>query len=152
MPHFTTERHVAHSAADMFALVADIERYPEFVPMCERLVIKGRSREGERETLVADMSIAYAVVRETFTTKVILDRPALAITADYIDGPFHHLNTRWTFTPEGDHTCTVRFDIDYEFKSRMLSAIMGAAFESAFRKFSEAFIGRADALYGAPAG
>jgi coenzyme Q-binding protein COQ10 len=148
MPHFTTEQHVAHSADEMFALVADVERYPEFVPMCERLAIKGRSREGDREILVADMSIAYAVVRETFTTQVTLDRPAGTVTADYIDGPFHHLNTKWTFTPDGQHASTVHFSIDYEFKSRMLSAIMGATFESAFRKFTEAFAARADALYG----
>jgi coenzyme Q-binding protein COQ10 len=151
MPRFTTEQHVAHSAAEMFALVADIERYPEFVPMCERLVIRGRSREGDREILVADMSIAYAVVRETFTTKVTLDAPARAISAEYVDGPFHHLNTHWTFAPEGERACTVRFAIDYEFKSRMLSAIMGAAFESAFRKFTDAFAARADALYGTTA-
>jgi coenzyme Q-binding protein COQ10 len=135
----------------MFALVADVERYPDFVPMCERLVIRGQSREGEREVLVADMSIAYAVVRETFTTRVTLDRPALTISAEYIDGPFHHLNTRWTFAPDGDRACTVHFAIDYEFKSRMLTAVMGAAFESAFRKFTEAFAARADQLYGAPA-
>ncbi|HVY18512.1 MAG TPA: SRPBCC family protein [Bauldia sp.] len=148
MPHFATERHVAHSAADMFALVADVETYPQFVPMCEKLTVRARSREGEREVLVADMTVAYAIVRETFTTKVTVDRQALAISAEYINGPFHHLDSRWTFVPEGERACLVRFAIDYEFKSRVLSAVMGATFESAFRKFGEAFEKRADTVYG----
>jgi coenzyme Q-binding protein COQ10 len=148
MPHFSTERHARHSAADMFALVADVEKYPEFLPMCEKLVVRGRSEEDGREVLVADMTIAYAVVRETFTTRVTLDRAALTIDADYINGPFHHLDSQWQFVPEGERACLVRFTIDYEFKSRMLTAVMGSAFEGVFRKFGEAFEKRADAVYG----
>jgi coenzyme Q-binding protein COQ10 len=151
MPHFATERRVRHSAAEMFALVADIEKYPEFLPMCEKLVIRGRTDEGGRDVLVADMTIAYAVVRETFTTRVTLDPPALTIDADYLDGPFHHLDSQWSFVPEGEGACLVRFTIDYEFKSRMLTAVMGSAFESVFRKFGEAFEKRADAIYGSNA-
>lgn len=148
MPHFSTERHARHPAADMFALVADVEKYPEFLPMCEKLVIRGRSEENGREVLVADMTIAYAVVRETFTTRVTLDPSALKIDADYINGPFHHLDSQWSFVPEGEGACLVRFTIDYEFKSRMLTAVMGSAFEGVFRKFGEAFEKRADAVYG----
>ncbi len=148
MPQFTTERRVAHSADEMFALVADIEKYPEFLPMCEKLVVRGRASEDGHEVLVADMTIAYAIIRETFTTKVTLDPAALAIDADYINGPFHHLDSRWSFVPEGEGACLVRFAIDYEFKSRMLTAVMGATFEGAFRKFGEAFETRADAIYG----
>jgi coenzyme Q-binding protein COQ10 len=151
MPHFATERRAAHSAADMFALVADVEKYPQFLPMCEKLTVRARSREGEREVLVADMTIAYAIIRETFTTKVTLDRPALTISAQYINGPFHHLDSRWTFVPDGERACLVRFAIDYEFKSRMLSAVMGATFENVFRKFGEAFEKRADSVYGTAA-
>ena len=148
MPKFATERRAEHSAGEMFALVADIEKYPEFLPMCEKLAIRGRSRQGEREVLVADMTVAYAVVRETFTTQVTLDRPALTVDADYINGPFHHLDSRWTFVPQGESACLVRFAIDYEFKSKMLSAVMGSVFEGVFRKFGEAFETRADAIYG----
>jgi coenzyme Q-binding protein COQ10 len=148
MPKFSTERRVGHSAADMFTLVADIEKYPEFLPMCEKLAIRGRASEGGHDVLVADMTISYAVVRETFTTRVTLNRPALTIDADYLDGPFHHLDSQWTFVPEGEHACLVRFSIDYEFKSRMLTMVMGSVFESAFRKFGEAFEERADAIYG----
>ncbi len=148
MPKFAIERRVNHSAEQMFALVADIETYPQFLPLCEKLIIRGRSSEGGQEVMVADMTIAYAVIRETFTTRVTLDRPALVIDADYLDGPFHHLDSQWTFVPTGEGACLVHFAIDYEFKSRMLTALMGGAFEGIFRKFGEAFEARADAVYG----
>ena len=148
MPKFETERRVSHSADDMFALIADIERYPEFVPLCQRLVIKGRSAESGRDILVADMTVAYKIIRETFTTRVTLDRAARTIDAQYLNGPFKHLDSRWSFTPEGDGACLVRFVIDYEFKSRALAALMGAVFDTAFRKFAVAFEKRADAVYG----
>jgi len=135
----------------MFALVADIERYPEFVPLCERLVIRARHAEGAREVLVADMTIGYSAIRETFTTRVTLDRPALTIDAEYLEGPFRHLDSRWSFVPAGQGACLVRFAIDYEFKSRILAAVMGSVFDAAFRKFATAFEARADAVYGAKA-
>jgi coenzyme Q-binding protein COQ10 len=149
MPQFTTERDVAHSADEMFALVADVERYPEFVPLCERLIVRTRQKDGERETLVADMTVGYKAIRETFTTRVVLDRPALIIDAQYLEGPFRHLDSRWTFAPEGPHACMVLFSIDYEFKSRILAAVMGAAFDGMFRKLSGAFEARANAVYAA---
>ncbi len=148
MPHFETQRHVAHSAAEMFALVADVERYPEFVPLCERLVIRARQHEGDREILVADMTVGYKAIRETFTTRVVLDRPVLTIAAQYLEGPFRHLDNRWTFRPEGPRACSVEFSISYEFRSRMLALIMGAAFDTMFRRFADAFQARADAVYG----
>ena len=133
----------------MFALVADIESYPQFVPLCERLTIRRRSREDDREVLVADMTVGYKAIRETFTTRVILDHAERTIVADYLDGPFRHLHNRWTFRPEGEGACVVGFAIDYEFKSRMLAAVMGGVFDRAFRKFSAAFEARADRVYGA---
>src|SRR5260221_4555015 len=152
MPKFETERRVSHSADDMFALIADIERYPQFVPLCQRLVIKGRSAESGRDILVADMTVAYKIIRETFTTRVTLDRAARTIDAQYLNGPFKHLDSRWSFTPAGEGACLVRFAIDYEFKSRALAAVMGAVFDTAFRRFADAFEKRADVIYGkAPA-
>ena len=151
MPQFTTEREVAHSADEMFALVADVERYPEFVPLCERLIVRTRQKDGERETLVADMTVGYKAIRETFTTRVVLDRPALVIEAQYLEGPFRHLDSRWTFVPEGSHACLVLFSIDYQFKSRILGAMMGAAFDGMFRRLAGAFEERADAVYGVTA-
>lgn len=148
MPSFTTERRVGHTADEMFALVSDVEKYPLFVPLCERLVIRGRKPDGEREVLIADMTVAYKFIRETFTTKVVLDRQAGTIRAEYLDGPFKHLDNVWTFKAvDGGHS-TVHFAIDYEFRSRALSAVMGTVFDKAFRKFADAFEKRADAIYG----
>ena len=148
MPQFRNKRRVQHSAADMFDLVADVERYPEFVPLCQSLRVRQRTRDGEIETLVADMTVAYKVMRETFTSRVTLDKPNLKIRVEYLDGPFSHLDNRWTFTPLAEHACEVEFFIAYEFKSRVLGMLMGAMFEAAFRRFAEAFERRADAAYG----
>jgi coenzyme Q-binding protein COQ10 len=151
MPQFETTRKVRHSAAQMFALVADVEKYPEFVPMCERLVVRMRRDTPEGEILVADMTVGYGPVRETFTSKVRVDRQALAIVVEYLDGPFKFLDNRWTFKATSEQSCDVGFWIHYEFKSKMLGALMGSMFDRAFRKFSEAFETRADKVYGVPA-
>jgi coenzyme Q-binding protein COQ10 len=152
MPQFRTKRRVQHSAAEMFDLVADVERYPEFVPLCERLRVRKRTAgEGEHEgteTLIADMTVAYKVMRETFLSRVTLDRPNRKIQVEYLDGPFSRLDNRWTFTAVSERACEVEFFISYEFKSRMLGMLMGAVFEAAFRRFAEAFERRADAVYG----
>lgn len=148
MPKFDTERLVGHSASAMFDLVADVEKYPAFVPLCERLVVRGRQGGEGRDVLIADMTVAYKIVRETFTTKVVLDKSAQTIRADYLDGPFKHLENHWTFVPVDAGHCRIRFSIDYEFRSRALSMLMGTVFDKAFRKFAEAFEKRADAVYG----
>ena len=132
----------------MFDLVADVERYPEFVPLCERLVVRERRERDGREVLTADMSVGFKAVHETFTSRVLLDPEALAIRASYIDGPFKHLDNRWSFEPIDDRRCNVHFAIDYEFRSRMLAMLMGSQFDRAFRKFTSAFEARADTLYG----
>jgi len=150
MPQFRTKRRVDHSTADMFNLVADVERYPEFVPLCQSLRVRKRTQhEDGAETLVADMTVAYKVMRETFTSRVTLDRPNLKIRVEYLDGPFSRLDNRWSFEPTADTTCDVEFFISYEFKSRVLGMLMGAMFEAAFRRFAQAFERRADAVYGA---
>lgn len=147
MPRFETTRIVRHSPEVMFALVADVERYPEFVPMCESLTVRRRSATGEGvETLLAEMSIGYKLIRETFATRVELDRPAMQIRVSYIDGPFRHLENRWTFKRRPDGGADVVFFIDYEFKSRAFQILAGAVFEKVFRKMAEAFEARADAL------
>ena len=148
MPEFRTQRRVTHSAEEMFRLVADVERYPEFVPFCERLVVRGRRSESEREVLVVDMSIGYKLVRETFTSKVTLDRQALEIRADYLDGPFRTMENSWTFEPLPDGGSEIRFAISYEFRSRTLAMLMGAVFDRVFRTFAHAFEVRADKIYG----
>lgn len=151
MPQFTTTRRIPHSATDMFDLVANVEAYPQFLPLCESLVVRSRRQDGSREILVATMTIAYKLIRESFTTKVVLDREGMTIRAEYLDGPFSHLENVWRFEPHGRGDCIVYFDIDYAFRSRMLGVVMGAVFDRAFRKFTEAFEERADEVYGAPA-
>ena len=142
-----------HSAADMFDLVADVERYPEFVPLCRELKVRQRSAAGEGqdgsvEVIVADMTVAYQLVRERFRSRVTLDRPKLSVLVEYLDGPFSRMQNRWSFTATGDETCEVEFFIDYEFKSRTFGMLMGAVFDTVFRKMSAAFEERADKVYG----
>jgi coenzyme Q-binding protein COQ10 len=150
MPEFTTTRRVAHSPEKMFALVADVERYPEFVPFCERLTVRKRREEDARQVVIADMTIGYKLIRETFTSKVTFDRQALQITSDNVDGPFRTMTNRWAFRPASGGGCEIRFAIAYEFRSRTLAALMGAMFDRAFRMFVHAFETRADQVYGDP--
>ena len=148
MPHFSTKRRVRHSAANMFDLVADVEKYPQFVPLCGSLRVKSRAAMGDGVTvMVADMTVAYKMIRQTFTSRVTLDRPGLKIVVEYLDGPFKRMQNRWTFYP-ATGGCDVEFFIDYEFRSRTLAMLMGAMFDTAFRKFAAAFEQRADEVYG----
>jgi coenzyme Q-binding protein COQ10 len=147
MPKFETTRRVAHRPEQMFALVADIERYPEFLPMCEALKIRDRRERDGQELITADMTVGYKALRETFVCQVHLKPSEQKIGARYIDGPFKALDNRWSFTPVGEDQCDVHFFIEYEFKSRVLAAIMGAMFDRAFRLFAEAFEKRADEIY-----
>jgi coenzyme Q-binding protein COQ10 len=148
MPQFSTRRRVHHAAADMFALVADVERYPEFVPLCRGLKVLRRVASGDGvETLTAEMTVAYKMIRETFTSRVTLDRPQLRILVEYLDGPFSHLENRWLFRPLGERSSEIEFFISYQFRSRTLGLVMGAMFDAAFRRFAEAFERRADVVF-----
>jgi coenzyme Q-binding protein COQ10 len=148
MPQFSTKRRMRHTASDMFNLVADVERYPEFVPLCRALKVRKRtSGEEATEILVADMTVAYKLIRETFTSRVTLDKPNLQILVEYLDGPFSSLNNRWSFRATGEHSCEIEFFITYEFRSRTLGLLMGAMFDAAFRRFATAFEARADQIY-----
>lgn len=132
----------------MFDLVADVEKYPQFLPMCEALAVKSRKERDGKQLLVADMTVGYKLIRETFTSQILLDPAALVIETKYIDGPFKYLNNRWRFAEAGASVCEVHFFIDYEFKSRMLGMLMGSMFDIAFRRFTAAFEARADKVYG----
>ena len=132
----------------MYAVVADIERYPEFVPLCRELKVRRRVVQAEGvEVLTADMTVAYKVIHETFTSKVTLDKPRLRILVEYLSGPFRQMENHWIFRPVSERTSEVEFFISYEFRSRMLGAVMGAVFDAAFRKFAEAFERRADRVF-----
>lgn len=149
MPRFSNKRRVQHKASEMFELVADVERYPEFVPLCHQLKIRQRTAKADgTEVVVADMTVSFKLVKETFTSEVTLDRANLKITVRYLRGPFSNMENRWTFEQRGDDACDVGFFIDYEFKSRMLAMLMGSMFDAAFARFSAAFEKRADVVYG----
>ena len=149
MPRFSNKRRVQHTADQMFDLVADVERYPEFVPLCSALKIRQRNAKPDgTEAIVADMTVSFKLVKETFTSEVTLDRPNLKISVRYLRGPFSNMETRWTFEPKGDNACDVGFFTAYEFKSRMLAMLMGSMFDAAFSRFAAAFEKRADVIYG----
>ncbi|MFT4003208.1 MAG: type II toxin-antitoxin system RatA family toxin [Rhizobium sp.] len=147
MPQFETHRPVPHSPDQMFDLVADVERYPEFLPLCEALVVRGRKERDGKILLIADMTVGYKAIRETFTTQVLLNKVERAIDVKYIDGPFKYLDNRWRFQPSENGGCIIDFFIDYEFKSRILGALMGSMFDRAFRMFTDAFETRANKIY-----
>jgi len=148
MPQFSTKRRVRHAATDMFNLVADVDKYPQFVPLCSALAVKSRTEKDGRTVLVADMTVAYKIIRETFTSRVTLDQQGLKILAEYLNGPFKRMQNRWTFYPVETKVCDVEFFIDYEFRSRTLAVLMGAMFDAAFRRVAVAFEQRADEIYG----
>jgi coenzyme Q-binding protein COQ10 len=161
MPSFRTTRRVKHSAPKMFDLVADVEQYPEFLPLCQSLAVRRRSTMPDgREVLVADMRVGYKAIRESFTSRVTLDREKMSILVEYIDGPFRALENRWVFRDDPSapalgaagegaaHRSAIEFFIKYEFKSRMFGMLMGSMFDAAFRRFAEAFEHRANEVYG----
>src|SRR5262249_40349600 len=148
MPQYSTRRRVRHAAADMFALVADVEHYPEFVPFCRRMRVRKRGTdERGRPTIICEMTVSYKLIHETFTTLVTLDQGELQIIVDYLSAPFTRLENRWRFRDAGERACDVEFYLLYEFKSRTLAMVMGAMFEAVFRRFADAFERRADQIY-----
>ncbi len=152
MPTFTTSRRVRHAAQNMFDLVADVEGYPAFLPLCQELKVRRRTTLPDgREQLLADMRIGYKAIRETFVSRVTLDPAKLFITVEYVDGPFRRMENSWSFRdvdpPTDPASSVVDFFIDYEFKSRLFGALMGSVFDAAFRRFAEAFEQRANQKY-----
>ena len=133
----------------MFALVADVDKYPAVRSAVRRHESEKPHRKGRRLTvMVAEMTVAYKIIRETFTSRATLDSPNLKILVEYLNGPFKRMQNRWTFHQTGENSCDVEFFIDYEFRSRTLAMLMGAMFDAAFRRFASAFEQRADEVYG----
>ena len=143
MPTHAEKRLIPHTPEQMYQLVADIEKYPEFLPWCVGTRI--RSRDGD--VILADMVIGYKVFRERFTSRVTLS-PTQRIDVAYSEGPFRYLNNHWKFIPEGDGHCTVDFYVDFEFHSRILQRMIGAVFNEAVKIMVHAFEKRADVIYG----
>ncbi len=154
MKNFRNRRHVPHSAAEMFALVRDVESYPKFVPLCEAVHIRRRTEIAPGvEMLVADMQIGFKAICERYTSRVACDSNKLEIRVDCVEGPFRKLDNRWSFRDEpdgqgGQPRSVVDFFIAYEFKNMALGMLMGAMFDKAFHKYSDSFAKRADEIYG----
>jgi coenzyme Q-binding protein COQ10 len=147
LPAFRTQHRVPYSPREMFDIVADVERYPEFLPLCDALRIKSRTETAAGTDLTASMTVGYKAIRESFTTRVTLDPNAPKIVVDYVDGPFSHLRNEWKFMPAKNGS-EIDFFIDYAFRSPMLGLIVGAAFDKAVRSYTTAFEARARAVYG----
>jgi coenzyme Q-binding protein COQ10 len=144
MPRHSETRFLPYTPEQMFDLVADIERYPEFLPWCVGM----RVRERRDDVILADLMVGFKMIREKFTSKVTLQRPS-RIDVVYIDGPFKHMENHWLFKPH-DGGCMVEFFIDFEFRSRMLRLVMEPLFHEAVRRMVGAFETRAARLYGQP--
>ncbi len=147
MPLHRETRIVPYTAEQMYAMVAAIDRYPEFLPWCSKLVIRKREKDGEVEFVTAEMFVSYFALNETYVSRVRLDYPRLVIEARHVEGPFQRLDTRWRFVPL-KRGAEVHFLLDFAFRNPLLSAVAGAAFGMVAAKMQQAFIDRAHALYG----
>ena len=142
MPTHAEQRVLPYTPEQMFELVADVARYPEFLPWC--VASRIRSRDGD--VFFADLVIGFKMVRERFTSKVTLARPG-RIDVTYTEGPFKHLNNHWIFKPHAEGV-EIDFYVDFEFKSKMLQTLIGALFNEAVKLMVGAFEKRARQLYG----
>ncbi len=144
MPSHAERQFLPYSPDQMFGLVADIERYPEFLPWC----VGARVVRREGPVITADLMIGFRMVRETFTSRVTLAAPD-RIDVVYTKGPFRHLNNHWIFHP-AEGGCEIEFYIDFEFRSRLLRAVAEPLFHEAVRRMVSAFEARAAAIHGEP--
>jgi coenzyme Q-binding protein COQ10 len=146
MPTHAERRTLPYRPEQLFDLVADIERYPEFLPWC----VGARVRERKDNFIVGDLLIGYRMVRERFTSRITLERPR-RIDVRYSEGPFHYLDNHWEFEPEPNGGCTIDFYVDFAFRSRLLQKVIEVLFNEAVRRMVGAFEGRARDLYGGEA-
>lgn len=144
MPRHHDAKTVPYRPDQLFDLVADVAKYPEFLPWC----IASRMRSQTETELVADLTIGFGPFRESFTSRVTLERPQ-RIRVRYENGPFRYLNNEWNFRPDL-RGCKVEFFVDFEFRSRLLQAAIGVVFNEAVKRMVNAFMTRARAVYGAP--
>ena len=148
MPTHTENREMPYSVDQLYDLVADIERYPEFLPWCSAVRVRGRREEGAAEVIDAEMVISFRVFRERFGSRVTLYPQEKRIDVQYLDGPFRYLVNNWRFHEVAPDRCRVEFYVDFEFRSRALQAIIGVVFNDAMQRIVRAFERRAAVLYG----
>jgi coenzyme Q-binding protein COQ10 len=143
MPDLFLERHVPHLPKAMFELVNDLEAYPRFIPNCKAMDVR-RQSDGSR---LAKMTISFGPITQSYTSKVTADPEAMTVTAVAVDGPFSYLDSKWTFTPEGEGT-RIRFDIDFKFSNPLIAAVAEPAFASKQDEIIDAFGDEADRRFG----
>jgi coenzyme Q-binding protein COQ10 len=148
MPSHAEHRKMPYGADQMYDLVADVASYPEFLPWCAAARIRSRTDRGDFEVMEADLVISFKVFRERFGSRVTLWKDGSRIDTEYLDGPFRYLKSKWIFTEDGDGRCIVDFDVDFEFKNRMLQSVIGLVFNEAMQRIVHAFEKRAAQLYG----
>jgi coenzyme Q-binding protein COQ10 len=144
MPTHAEKRHLPYRPQQLFDLVADIERYPEFLPWC----VGARIRSRTEQEIVADLMIGFRLIRERFTSRVTLDRERNRIDVTYTEGPFRYLNNHWIFESDGQGGTMLDFYVDFEFRSIVLQKVIGVFFHEAVRRMVGAFEARAKELYG----
>jgi coenzyme Q-binding protein COQ10 len=144
MPTHAEKRHLPYRPDQLFDMVADIERYPEFLPWC----VGARIRSRNDNVIIADLMIGFRMIRERFTSKVTLDRPGHRIDVAYTEGPFRYLDNHWIFEPDGQGGTQLDFYVDFEFRSLLLQKVIGVVFHEAVRRMVGAFETRAKHLYG----
>ncbi len=138
------KRVVPYTPKQMYDLVADVERYPQFLPWC----LGARLRSVRENVLLSDLVVGFKGIRESFTTRVTLNPDRMRIDVAYLDGPFKYLNNHWIFNETAGGSCEIDFFVDFEFRSRLLQKIMGLLFNEAVRRMVSAFEARAHDLYG----
>ncbi|XXK32494.1 type II toxin-antitoxin system RatA family toxin [Rhodobacteraceae bacterium nBUS_24] len=147
MPKHSETKHLSYTAEQMYALVADVGSYPQFLPWCSAARIRSRQPQPEGEVIEADLVISFKVFRERFGSRVTLFPDALKIDTEYLDGPFRYMRSHWAFRPDGAG-CEVDFFVDFEFKNALLQGIIGVVFNEAMLRIVCAFERRAAELYG----
>ena len=152
MPTHTETKVLPYSADQMFALVADVARYPEFLPWNSAARIRSRRPGADgSEVMEADLVISFKVFRERFGSQVVLWPADRRIETRYLDGPFRHMESTWSFADRPEGGCEVRFFVDFEFRNAILQGVIGVVFNDAMRRIVRAFERRAAAIYGGAA-
>ncbi|MDC1348878.1 type II toxin-antitoxin system RatA family toxin [Amylibacter sp.] len=146
MPTHTEKRIMPYTAKQMYDLVADVKTYPDFLPWCAATRIRKVTKDSHKTIIEADLIIAFKVFRERFGSRVTLKAEKFSIDVEYLDGPFKYLNNHWIFR-DVDGGCEADFFVDFEFKSRVLQALIGVVFNEAMQRIVKAFQMRADDLY-----
>jgi coenzyme Q-binding protein COQ10 len=145
MTTYTEKRNLPYTPEQLFSLVADVERYPDFLPWCKKCTIT--STNEEQGIFYADLFVGYKMIREKFGSKVTLSSPDYVLV-EYASGPMKHLSNHWKFLREEDSSCTIDFFVEFEFKNKLLQSLMGIFFDEIVQRMVKAFEERAQKLYG----